>query len=102
MGKSLNTESSALAVKNSGSFAKLSNKAKSGRPRCTHCGALGHVVDKCYKLHGYPPGYKFKNKGQQGGNSSFANNVVTIDSSSEESFSLIQAEYQQFLGLLNS
>lgn len=57
----------------------------------THCGALGHVVDKCYKLHDYPPCYKFKNKGQQGGNSSFARNVVTIDSSSEESFSLTRA-----------
>ena len=93
-GKSLNIESSALAVKNSGSFAKVSNKAKSGRPQCTHCGALGHVVDKCYKLHGYPLGYKFKNKSQQGGNSSFANNVVTTDSSSEESFSLTRAKYQ--------
>ena len=102
MGKSLKTESSALAVKNSGSFAKVSNKAKSGRPRCTHCGASGHVVDKCYKLHGYPPGYKFKNKGQQGGKSSFANNVVPTDSSSEESFSLTQAKYQQFPSLLNS
>ena len=34
--------------------------AKKGWPQCTHCGAMGHVVDKCYKLHGYPPGYKFK------------------------------------------
>ena len=65
VGKSLNTESSTLAVKNSGSFAKVSNKSKFGRPRCTYCGALGHVVNKCYKLHGYPPSYKFKNKGQQ-------------------------------------
>ena len=52
VGKSLNTEASALAVKNSGSFAKGSNKAESGRPQCTHCGALGHIVDNCYILHG--------------------------------------------------
>ena len=32
------------------------------RPLCTHCGKLGHTVVKCYKLHGFPPGYKFKNK----------------------------------------
>ena len=34
------------------------------RPLCTHCKMLGHTVDKCYKIHGYPPGYKFKNKTQ--------------------------------------
>lgn len=30
------------------------------RPICSHCGIRGHVVDRCYKLHGYPPGYKFR------------------------------------------
>ena len=32
------------------------------RPICTHCGKTGHTVGKCYKLHGFPPGFKFKNK----------------------------------------
>ncbi|KAL1208846.1 hypothetical protein V5N11_010524 [Cardamine amara subsp. amara] len=27
------------------------------RPVCTHCGQTGHVIQKCFKLHGYPPGY---------------------------------------------
>ena len=27
------------------------------RPTCTRCGLLGHVVEKCYKLNGYPLGY---------------------------------------------
>uniref|UniRef100_A0A1J3K0A7 Retrotransposon gag domain-containing protein n=1 Tax=Noccaea caerulescens TaxID=107243 RepID=A0A1J3K0A7_NOCCA len=31
------------------------------RPVCSHCGGLGHIVDRCYKKHGYPPG--LKNKG---------------------------------------
>ena len=29
---------------------------------CTYYGKLGHTVDKCYRLHGFPLGYKFKNK----------------------------------------
>ena len=29
---------------------------------CTHCNMTGHTVDKCYKLHGYPLGYKPKGK----------------------------------------
>uniref|UniRef100_A0A2N9GQ92 Reverse transcriptase Ty1/copia-type domain-containing protein n=1 Tax=Fagus sylvatica TaxID=28930 RepID=A0A2N9GQ92_FAGSY len=35
---------------------------KKERPTCTHCGLLGHTVDKCYKLHGFPPGYKTRGK----------------------------------------
>uniref|UniRef100_A0A803QH13 Polyprotein n=1 Tax=Cannabis sativa TaxID=3483 RepID=A0A803QH13_CANSA len=29
---------------------------------CHHCGMLGHIMAKCYKLHGYPPGHKFYGK----------------------------------------
>ena len=29
---------------------------KKERPFCTHYNMPGHTVDKCYKLHGYPPG----------------------------------------------
>lgn len=29
-----------------------------GRPMCSHCGLPGHTLNRCYKLHGYPPGYK--------------------------------------------
>uniref|UniRef100_A0A7N2MSN6 CCHC-type domain-containing protein n=1 Tax=Quercus lobata TaxID=97700 RepID=A0A7N2MSN6_QUELO len=62
---------SALAAKNVKNFKK-------GRPQCTHCGAMGHVVDKCYKLHGYPLGYKFKStRGQAAATlPPFANNVI--------------------------
>lgn len=63
VGKKFNVEPSALAVKNGGTSAKGFIKGKSGRTQCIHCGLLGHVADKCHKLHGYPPGYKFKNKG---------------------------------------
>ena len=77
LGKRLNIESSALAIKNNASSTKGFNKGKSGRAQCTHCGILGNVVDKCYKLHGYSPGYKFKNKGQQGG-SSFAKLLLLL------------------------
>ena len=99
VGKKNSIESSTLAVKANGS-SKSFNEAKSGRSQCTHCGVLGHVADKCYKLHGYPPGYKFKNKGSQA--TSFANNVVATDASLDESVNLIRSEYQQLLSLLNS
>lgn len=37
------------------------NKQKQ-RPICSHCGISGHTVNRCYKLHGYPQGYKSQYK----------------------------------------
>ena len=67
--------SNAIAVESTALFSRgpnnSSNKCnytnkpngKRERPICSHCGILGHVVDKCYKIHGYPPRYKNKGKG---------------------------------------
>ena len=61
-------ESTALVVKNQGfnqSSSLSSNIGKNfkghigkGRPMCNHCGKIGHIMEKCYKLVGYPLGYK--------------------------------------------
>ncbi|KAK4488081.1 hypothetical protein RD792_003823 [Penstemon davidsonii] len=40
------------------------NFKKKDKPTCAHCNIQGHTIDKCYKLHGYPPGYQFKPKQQ--------------------------------------
>jgi len=29
------------------------------KPIYTHCEVPGHTADKCYRLHGFPPGFKF-------------------------------------------
>lgn len=29
---------------------------------CTHCNIQGHTIDRCYKIHGYPPGYRSNQK----------------------------------------
>ncbi|RZB80918.1 hypothetical protein D0Y65_030591 [Glycine soja] len=29
-------------------------------PTCSHCGVLGHIKEKCYKIHSYPPSYSKK------------------------------------------
>ena len=91
------TLASALVAKNVKNFKK-------GRPQCTHCGAMGHVVDKCYKLHGYPPSYKFKStKGQVAATlPPFANNVIASEDDASGGVSLTKSEYQQLLSLLNS
>ena len=47
--------------------------SKKERLLCTYCALTGHIVDKCYKFHGYPLGYKPK-----GGNKAMTNQVSTI------------------------
>ena len=64
-GVSTRVESIVLAAKgqklSSESTSNQKNEGKN-RPLCTYCGKLGHIIDKCYKLHGFPTGFKFKNK----------------------------------------
>ena len=56
-------DSTVLAAKLSNDHHSINFGGKGkDRPICTHCGKTGHTVDKCYKLHGVPPGFKFKNK----------------------------------------
>ena len=38
------------------------DKSKKEGPICTYYGKIGHIADKCYRLHDFPPGFKFKNK----------------------------------------
>ena len=47
---------------NHGNQGGKNGNSRKERPFCTYCGLVGHVADKCYKLHGYPPGYKHKGK----------------------------------------
>ncbi|CAM8883292.1 unnamed protein product [Rhodiola kirilowii] len=52
---------------------------------CSYCQLQGHVRETCYKLHGYPPGYKFTNSNtnpkasstNNRGGKGVANNVVS-------------------------
>ncbi|CAA7051061.1 unnamed protein product [Microthlaspi erraticum] len=56
--------------------------SRSQKPVCTHCGRIGHTIQKCYKLNGYPPSHKFSSKPssappypQQGPRQSFPSNA---------------------------
>ncbi|RVW20422.1 Retrovirus-related Pol polyprotein from transposon RE1 [Vitis vinifera] len=92
---------------NSNAPAGSSGGSKTRRDRitCSYCGFQGHIKDKCYKLVGYPPGWKFKNKGPN--SSSMANNSKVLESlnagSSESSVSsLTTMQCQQLIQLLTN
>ncbi|KAJ0519517.1 putative RNA-directed DNA polymerase [Helianthus annuus] len=56
--------------------------------KCNHCNKLGHTIDRCYELVGYPSGFKKKPGGQSGKN--FSNNKTNV--SSAPSFSPFSPE----------
>uniref|UniRef100_A0A251SMQ9 Putative gag-polypeptide of LTR copia-type n=1 Tax=Helianthus annuus TaxID=4232 RepID=A0A251SMQ9_HELAN len=55
--------------------------------KCSHCNMLGHTVDRCFEIIGYPPGFKRKsnNNNQTNkanlANSNKANSVTSMSSS---------------------
>ena len=104
-------ESTALVVKNQrfsqgNSFPRNNNKNVKGnnakeRPVYSHCGKVGHVMEKCYKLVGFPPGYKQK------GRVAMANQVLVegdqgnSDVQQVNSFPFTSEQYQQLISMLN-
>lgn len=38
-----------------------------GRPICSFCNRVGHIAERCYKKHGFPPGFVSKYKSQSSG-----------------------------------
>lgn len=51
------------------------------KPKCTHCNRIGHTVDKCYKVHGYPPGHPRAN---QQSSCVGSTNLTSIDQSENQ------------------
>nr|XP_023919946.1 uncharacterized protein LOC112031483 [Quercus suber] len=76
-------------------------RPKKERPLCTHCNMLGHTVDKCYKLHGYPPGYKQKEKFNANQVSYPQGAVVENSSNASTECPLTKAQCEQLLALFN-
>ncbi|KAL6323616.1 hypothetical protein AAG906_039210 [Vitis piasezkii] len=78
-----------------------------GRPQCTYCGEMGHFVEKCYQLHGYPPGHPKARTGSNFNrhkNTSVANQVsdgANKDGGKSVLTGITEAQLQQLLSLLN-
>jgi hypothetical protein len=54
-----NTAAMMITTPQNQSSGSKTNFIRKDRPKCTHCGVLGHTIDKCYRIHGFPPGFKF-------------------------------------------
>uniref|UniRef100_A0A2N9FUM9 Reverse transcriptase Ty1/copia-type domain-containing protein n=1 Tax=Fagus sylvatica TaxID=28930 RepID=A0A2N9FUM9_FAGSY len=82
------------------------NFQKRDKPTCTYCGFIGHTVDKCYKVHGYPPGYRTKGKGPMANQVTHNTPGTNAMAVNEEMFhfqlSQLQAQCQQLLAVLKT
>ncbi|XP_075636645.1 uncharacterized protein LOC142608871 [Castanea sativa] len=79
---------------------------KKERAFCTHCNMQGHTIEKCYKLHGYPLGYKPKGKSgaNVSGNQASCNSVNGANKAlvTASQCSISKAQCEQLLAFLNS
>ena len=62
-------------VKNNNNKTTLGRSQKKDRSIYTHCGYHDYTIEKCYKLHGYPMGYKMKQKNPNGLGPNFMNST---------------------------
>ncbi|XP_042977276.1 uncharacterized protein LOC122308156 [Carya illinoinensis] len=85
-------------TKNVNSFNKQSGSRKD-RPICSHCGYTGHTSDKCYRIHGFPPGFKSKKFNVHSANQVSSSTVQESNEIPQLSFT--QEQCQQILALIN-
>lgn len=71
---------------------------KKERPQRSHCGFTGHTMDRCYKLHGYPPEYKPKSKPIAGSTGSV--HQVSSDMLPPPNLQITLEQCQQLLALI--
>ncbi|XP_019190647.1 PREDICTED: uncharacterized protein LOC109185128 [Ipomoea nil] len=74
------------------------NNSGKNVPKCVFCGKLGHTIEKCYKKHGFPPGwipgYKSKDKQAQETQPASVNQVGDVGLTAEQ--------FQRLVSLLQS
>jgi hypothetical protein len=71
---------------------------------CTHCGLAGHTVDRCYKLHGFPHGFKFTRRIAPSAHLVVQNNegIISDSSSSTPQLPIIAEKCQKLLEFLQT
>ncbi|XP_019157174.1 PREDICTED: uncharacterized protein LOC109153764 [Ipomoea nil] len=84
-----------------GNSRKYPSNNSNKRPVCSCCGYTGHTAEKCYKKHGYPPGWKPRNKAAGYANQMQLNSEEQPLSGKSGSVTLSQDEYKLLRQLLH-
>lgn len=86
-----------------GTYKQAGNGAKIDKPGskyyCTHCEVPGHSVDRCFKIHGYPPNFRgLKRKAA----AVAGNDAVDMEVDKMAGKVLSVEQYNQPMNILNS
>ncbi|XP_019432346.1 PREDICTED: uncharacterized protein LOC109339373 [Lupinus angustifolius] len=74
------------------------NKSSNSSKFCTHCKKPGHTVENCYRIHGFPPNFKFT-KNQQINFVTFGNELEQ-QKGDDASYGLTNEKYQSLISIL--
>ncbi|GKD85966.1 ribonuclease H-like domain-containing protein, partial [Tanacetum coccineum] len=95
---------------NSNNFTKGSssnvNRGPNPNLNCKHCGKIGHTIDRCFEIVGFPQGFKRNlnsnsNTGKQSFNANSDVNMSDKPSSSSLSSGFTSKQIQKLLNLIN-
>ncbi|KZV37633.1 hypothetical protein F511_38248 [Dorcoceras hygrometricum] len=82
---------------------RLSKAGRGDKVVCSHCHFRNHTVDKCYKLHGYPPGHpKLKQQLSQGNAQAHQISINMQDHLNTPGDNLTQSQCKQLIEFLSS
>ncbi|KAA8543977.1 hypothetical protein F0562_021846 [Nyssa sinensis] len=86
----------ALAARHT--LAQCFKSGNATAPVCTHWAMTGHTVERCYKLHGYPPGHKYHKPRLNAVSMEAASSATNND----PNMVLAKEQYQELIALLHN
>ncbi|KAD3068250.1 hypothetical protein E3N88_36130 [Mikania micrantha] len=99
-------QSMGFVSKTSQSNQSFSNTKRFGRGpnpnlKCTHCNKIGHTVDKCFELVGYPPNLRNRGVNQNFKSNSSTNSGNKSNSGNSSSLPFTPEQIAKLIGLAN-
>lgn len=94
----------AFSGKNNDGRKKYNSANTNKQAKCTYCGMNGHTVERCYKKHGYPPGWVpgYKSKARQASNQAQPSTAVVGSGQDNADIGLSSNQFQKLMAMVQS
>ncbi|GKD79614.1 putative RNA-directed DNA polymerase, partial [Tanacetum coccineum] len=90
-------------IDNNKRFGSFVNSGNNRGPNllCKNYGKVGHTIDRCFDLIGYPPGYNKKPGPKQNGSKTFNANSVSTSNENGTTLSFSNEQIMKLMNLIN-